>query len=402
MRLLWRAWDAITGPSGWRSVVGPVAFVVIGVALLIYNHLNERVTDVVFWLTLGLILTVFLRMLETNRRQARAIAQQKRDSLNDRVTGLRNRHSLEADLAAAAAAPGDGWVLVLLELEGLETHNERRGYAAGDEILRSLAQQLVDAVGPLGGIGYRVAASRLAVLVPSGDRRLGEIVLAATGSLHSEGEDAPALGRTYGEVAIPEEAADPDYALQLASRRLTAQRQRQHRSARRQAHAVLMAAFAARYPERRDDLRVAAYRAIALARRLGLEREEIDDVALAAELQCIGLLVDAAPTHPLAGETIVAAAPGLAPVATLIRSSSERFDGTGVPDGLAAAEIPVGARVIAVAAAFAAKTAPRPDRPGVDSAEALAELRREAGSQFDPGVVEALARDLEEEAVVPA
>jgi len=399
MQLVWRAWDAITGPSGWRSIAGPIAFVAVGVTLLIYNHLNERVTDVVFWLTLGLILTVFLRMLETNRRQARVLAQQKRDSLNDRVTGLRNRQSLEADLAAAATAPGEGWVLVLLELEGLEAHNDRRGYAAGDAILRDLAQQLVEAVAPLGGIAYRVAASRLAILVPAGERRLGEIVLAASGSLRVEGEDLPALGRSYGEVAIPSEAGGAEAALQLASRRLAAQRQRQHRSARRQAHAVLMAAFAARHPEMRDDLRLAAYRAISLARRLSLEREEIDDVALAAELQAIGLLAGPAASQAVEGERIVAAAPGLASVATLVRAGGERFDGSGTPDGLAAEEIPLGARIIAVAVAFATLTSPRPERSAHSSAEAVAELRRHAGSQFDPGVVEALASDLAEETV---
>lgn len=398
MRLVWRAWDAITGPSGWRSVVGPIAFVVVGVVLLIYNHLNEKVTDAVFWLTLGLILTVFLRMLETNRRQARTLAQQRREALNDRVTGLRNRQSLEADLAAAATAPGEGWVLILLELEGLEAHNDRRGYAAGDAILRSFAQQLLEAVAPLGGIAYRMEASRLAVLVPAGERQLGEIVLAATGSLRVEGADTPPIGRSYGEVAIPAEASDAGSALQLAGRRLAAQRQRQHRSARRQAHAVLMAVLAARHPEMRDDLRVAAYRAIALARRLGLEREQIDDVALAAELQGVGLLAGTAANQALEGEKIVAAASGLAPVAALVRASGERFDGSGAPDGLAAEEIPLGARIIAVAVAFATMTAPHATRPARGSAEALAELRREAGGHFDPGVVEALARDLDQEA----
>lgn len=401
MPLLWRAWDAITGPSGWRSVVGPVAFAVVGVVLLIYNHLNEKVTDLVFWLTLGLIVTVFVRMLETNRRQARTLAQQRRDALNDRVTGLRNRESLEADLAAAATAPGDGWVLVLLELEGLDAHNDRRGYAAGDAILRSSAQQLLEAVAPLGGIAYRMEASRLAVLVPAGERQLGEIVLAATGSLRADGPDARPLGRSYGEVAIPSEAADAGSALQLAGRRLAAQRQRQHRSARRQAHAVLMAALAARHPEMRDDLRIAAYRAIALARRLGLERAEIDDVALAAELQGIGLLAGTEADRARTGEQIVAAASGLAPVATLIRASGERFDGSGTPDGLAAEEIPLGARIIAVAVAFATLTAPHRGRPARSSAEALTELRGEAGAHFDPGVVEALARDLDQEAAPP-
>jgi GGDEF domain-containing protein len=414
VRLIRRAWKAILGPSGWRSVVGPITFALAGVALLVYDHVNQRVPALVFWLTLGLIVTVFLRMLETNRRQSRALAEQRRDALNDRVTGLRNRGSLEADIGAAAAAPGAGWVLVLIELEGLEAHNDRLGYAAGDEMLRGFARQLVDSVVPIGGIAYRIAASRLAVLVPAGDRRLGEIVLAATGALHNDDTGAP-VGRSYGEVAIPEEAADAEAAFQVAGRRLAAHRQRQNRSARRQAHAVLMAALTARHPELRDELRVVAYRAISLARRLELSREEIDDIALAAELQHVGLL--AVPESVLAKETlgeaeramvrshtaegarIVAAASGLATVARLVRSSAERFDGSGYPDGLAGEAIPLGSRAIAVSVAFAAMTERRSYREPVGPGDALAELRRNSGSQFDPRVVEALALDLAEEAV---
>jgi len=404
-------WNAVLGPSGWRSLVAPTAFVVAGIALLVYDHLNQRVPALVFWLTLGLIVTVFARMLETNRRQSRALAEQRRAAVNDRVTGLRNRAALEADVTAVAAAPGDGWVLVLLELEGLDAQNDRLGYAAGDEMLRAFARQLVAAVGPLEGISYRIAAGRLAALVPSRGRPPGEIVLAATGSLHGGGETA--LACSHGEIAIPSEATDADTALQGAGRRLTANRQRRHRSARRQAHAVLMAALAARHPEMRENLRVAAYRAISLARRLQLDREQIDDIALAAELQQVGLLaipesvleretLDEAEramvrSHTAEGERIVAAAPGLDSVAGLVRSSAEHFDGSGYPDGLVGDAIPLAARVIAVAVAFAAMTGRRLHREPVGPAEALAELQRCSGTRFDPRVVEALAADLTEE-----
>ena len=406
-----RASSAVLGPSGWRSVIGPLVFALLSIALLVYDHLNQRVPAPIFWLTLGLIVTVCVRMLETNRRQSRALARQRRDAVNDPITGLRNRASLEADIEAAATAPGEGWVLVLLELEGLEAHNDRLGYVAGDEVLRRAGRQLADAVVPLGGIAYRVAASRLAVLVPIAERQIGEVVLAATGPQDEEPEVV--TGRSYGEVTIPGEATDADTAFQVAGRRLAAHRQRRHRSARRQAHAVLMAALDARRPEVRGQLRVTAYRAISLARRLGLEREEIDDIALAAELQPVGLLavpdsvlekeaLDEAErallrSHTAEGARIVSAAPGLATVARLVRSSAEHFDGSGYPDGLSGDSIPIGARTIAVAVAFAAMTEPRPHRGPIGPGEALAELRRCSGSQFDPRVVEALAADLAEE-----
>lgn len=398
----------------WRSAAGPTLFAVAGVALLVYDHLNRRVTELVFWLTLGLIVMVFVRMIETVRRQSGALRRHERETLSDPLTGLENRRKLEADLDAVLATPGDRRALVLLELDGLQGYGDRFGRPAGDELLRRSAQGLVDAVSPLGGRVYRVETARLAALVPCGESRHGEVVLAATASLREEEAD-PLVGRSYGEVTIPDEAIDREAAFQIAGQRLGTHRQRQHRSARRQAHAVLIAALSARQPELRSRLRVIAYRAISLGRRLGVGIDEIDDVTLASELQEVGLLavpesvlaketpLDQAEAvairgHTVEGERIIAAAPGLAPVAALVRSSSERFDGSGHPDGLAGEAIPLGSRIVAVSVAFAALTAPRQHRAELNPGEALAELRRCAGTQFDPRVVEALAWDLAEEA----
>jgi HD-GYP domain-containing protein (c-di-GMP phosphodiesterase class II) len=101
--------------------------------------------------------------------------------------------------------------------------------------------------------------------------------------------------------------------------------------------------------------------------------------------------------HPEAGEKIIASAPGLASVATLVRATSERYDGRGYPDGLIGEEIPLGARIIAVCVAFAAMGAHRPYQPARTGADVVAELERCAGSQFDPGVVAALVAELAEE-----
>jgi GGDEF domain-containing protein len=386
---------------------------VVGVALLVYDHLNRRVTELVFWLTLGLIVAIFVRMIGTVRHQSGTLRRHERETLSDPLTGLENRRKLEVDLDAILATPGDRRALVLLELGGLQNYSDRFGSAAGEELLRRSAHNLVNAVYPLGGTVYRVDTARLAALVPCAESRGGEVVLAATASLRDEEAD-PAVGRSYGEVTIPDEATDREAAFQIAGQRLAAHKQRQHRSARRQAHAVLMAALSARQPELRDRLRGVTYRAISLGRRLGVGIDEIDDVALASELQEVGLLAvpesvlakeapldaeeaSAVRGHTVEGARIIAAAPGLAPVAALVRSSSERFDGSGHPDGLAGEAIPLGSRIIAVTISFAALTAPRRYRAGLSPAEALAELRRCGGTQFDPRVVEALALDLAEE-----
>jgi HD-GYP domain-containing protein (c-di-GMP phosphodiesterase class II) len=211
----------------------------------------------------------------------------------------------------------------------------------------------------------------------------------------------------HGETLIPDEAADPERALRLALDRLHARSRLQHRSAERQIRDVLLQALA----ERRTGVagvampHVAAH-AVAVGRRMGLDIAELDVLVRAAELQDIGKLAipdsilakngplteaewEVVRQHPVVGERILRAASALAPVAALVRSCSERFDGTGYPDGLRGEDIPLGSRIIAVCVAFDAMTSPRPYRPSRPTAQALEELYRCGGFQFDPIVVAA-------------
>jgi HD-GYP domain-containing protein (c-di-GMP phosphodiesterase class II) len=144
------------------------------------------------------------------------------------------------------------------------------------------------------------------------------------------------------------------------------------------------------------------------AQRLGLSASEVDRVELAALLHDVGktTIPDSVlgkpgqldpeewrlmRTHTLVGERIVLGAAPLAHVAGLVRSSHERFDGAGYPDGLAGDAIPRGARIIAVCDAYDAMTIGRPYRAAIPRLAALAELRRASGRQFDALVVDAFS-----------
>jgi putative nucleotidyltransferase with HDIG domain len=94
--------------------------------------------------------------------------------------------------------------------------------------------------------------------------------------------------------------------------------------------------------------------------------------------------------HPVIGWEILKQIPFLASAAGIVRAHHERWDGSGYPDGLSGEEIPLEARIFAVADALDAITTDRPYRPAAALAEARAAIARGAGTQFDPGVVAAL------------
>jgi HD-GYP domain-containing protein (c-di-GMP phosphodiesterase class II) len=149
----------------------------------------------------------------------------------------------------------------------------------------------------------------------------------------------------------------------------------------------------------------------AVAGRLGLDPPGVEQVARAAELHDVGKL--ALPEdilhkpgaldplergfmrqHVLVGERMLRADPALAGLAPLVRSSHERWDGAGYPDGLAGEDIPLGARIIAACDAYHAMCSRRPHRKAIPAEQALHELRRCAGAQFDPRVVEAIEAEI--------
>jgi response regulator RpfG family c-di-GMP phosphodiesterase len=97
-------------------------------------------------------------------------------------------------------------------------------------------------------------------------------------------------------------------------------------------------------------------------------------------------------THTVLGEQVLSSVAFLRGEGiSVVRNHHERWDGSGYPDGLAGEEIPLGARVFAVADTLDAMTSDRPYRKALDWSEAATEIRREAGAQFDPAVVEAFA-----------
>jgi diguanylate cyclase (GGDEF)-like protein len=330
----------------------------------------------------------------------------REQAVTDALTGLGNRRRLSADLGTALErATGEQPALLLLfDLDGFKGYNDTFGHLAGDQLLTRLGAKLAAAVADHGA-AYRLGGDEFCALLELDTADLDELIERTAAALSERGKHF-AIRASLGAVLLPHEADSPDHALQLADERMYAHKHGRSAGPRDQARDVLLRTMQAKQPDLDEHSSEVASLAARVARRLGLSGEELDEIARAAELHDVGKVgipdailnkpgpLDATEwdymrQHTILGERILNAAPALRPVARLVRASHERWDGTGYPDGLAGEEIPLGARVVAVCDAYEAMTADRAYRKALSVQAARAELRANAGSQFDPAVVDA-------------
>ena len=424
---------ASSGRSFWafvsenvRQTSAPFALMASAALMLVVLWQRSPVLSIAL---VGPLLAISLYQRSTFRAM-RAM----RLALTDPLTGLGNHRSfherLQRELTAAEQEHGMLSVC-LVDIDDFKQVNDRFGHPAGDVVLGQVASRLRQ-----GGESFRLGGDEFAVLLPGLDdrsavavansivERIGALVLDEIGSvtvsagvatypvqgvardelirladsaLYWAKEDGKNQARTYEPVKLDVVA-------------LEALSEEPDRSARYRAAASLAKAVDARdaytgsHSERVGEL------AARIARRLGIDEPQVELTRLAARLHDLGKL--AIPEeilrkpaelneterlvlerHPQIGHRMLESL-GVDPIADWVLHHHERWDGSGYPNGLTGDEIPLGARIIFVADAFDAMTSQRVYRKPLSETEALAELRRCSGTQFDPEIVRAFSREL--------
>ena len=340
----------------------------------------------------------------------------EREATTDALTGLGNRRALTPTSSAPRPPTRTRSVLALFDLDGFKSYNDTFGHPAGDALLERLGAQPRRG-DRRHGTAYRMGGDEFCVLARAGDADVdARRARRATRSASAAGASASAA-RTAWSV-LDGERTDPSRPCGSPTSACTRTSAAGAPDSDESVHQVLLrrrrrARRRAARPRRRR-------RPPGRARRppsLGLGDADVAHVRRAAALHDIGKIAipdDDPPRpararrrseweymrqHTVIGERIIAAAPELRRVADIVRSSHERWDGGGYPDGLAGEEIPLGARIVAVCDSFDAMTSPTaPTGAAMPVADALAELERCAGSQFDPRVVSAFRAVLTAEA----
>ena len=393
-----------------RGITMLLTFAGSALSLLVLGALHHITLPAII-LAAASLLVVMARLLLTWRSNLDLLQTSRAEAITDALTGLRNRRALVADLDAAirATARTGPVALVLFDLDGFKHYNDNFGHPAGDALLRRLGGSLAEYLAER-GTAYRMGGDEFCALIPVEEDALEPVVSRAAAALTESG-DGFRVGCSYGAVMLPREAGDGASALRVADQRMYTNKNGGRASASRQSGDVLVRALAERYPALGTHLRDVGELAGMLAEQMRLPEDEIELIRLAGELHDVGKVAipdaildkparldeqewEFIRRHPLTGERIVTAAPALRRAGALIRSSHENWDGTGYPDRLRRGEIPLGSRIIAVCDAFDAMTTDRPYQRAMGQEGAIAELRRCAGSQFDPDVVEYLCATL--------
>ncbi len=349
----------------------------------------------------------------------------------DVTTGMWNHYALhellEQKLSQAAELECP-LSIIRIDLDRFALFNATYGHAAGDDLLRQVGRTIQTLLPPEVTAG-RYDSDEFLIILPGTARgqamtiarHLREKIRQTTLAQSANGQAIP-ITASVGVACFPTDATSAQALLSAAEDAISVARQNgsgvaDTRSSWRTRYrirvdgafptleAMVIAIDNKDHYTRRHSEEVTEY-AQWIAEELGLSDEEKHILRLAGLVHDVGKIgvpdevllkpdmltadeYEAMKQHAVLGAVMLAALPGMEPVVPVVRSHHERWDGKGYPDGLAGEEIPLLARLLAVADAFSAMTADRPYRKGMDWHSALAELQRQKQKQFDPLMVDA-------------
>lgn len=328
-------------------------------------------------------------------------------SYKDHLTGLFNRRYFEEELEKMDNQESLPLLLIILDVNGLKLTNDAFGHLAGDDLLKKLASVLQH-VCPDNGFAARIGGDEFVLLCPNSDHATAdEITAKINHEINCEKINNMRISVSAGwELRCTLEQTMRDTFIR-AENHMFKKKIVESKSMRNQTIKVIMQTLNEKNErEKRHSVEVSEWsRKIGAA--MNLNEQMLNEIETAGLLHDIGKIAiredvlnkpgvlsasefDEIKKHSESGYQILKSVDSYSSLAEYVLSHHERFDGKGYPRGLRGEEIPLIARIICVADAFEAMLADRPYRKGMSRDEAINEIKRNSGTQFDPVVVESL------------
>lgn len=325
-------------------------------------------------------------------------------SYHDALTGLYNRRFLEEQMKVMDKAHYLPLAVIMGDVNGLKITNDVFGHEAGDKLLKKVADTLMENCSE-GDIIARWGGDEFLILMPHTTRSEAEQFIERVKSSFAEKRvGSIQLSVSLGCSGKNREEESLQRALQEAEEWMYHQKLLESTSYRNSIVSTLLATLAEKSVETKAHAERLKEYCHGVGKALKMSSEELNELSLLSALHDIGevgihqsiLLKPGVLTpeernemkrHSEIGYRIAQNAPELNGVAEFILSHHERWDGKGYPRKLKSKEIPIFSRVLAVADAFDAMTSDRPYRKAMPREEAVSELERNAGTQFDPEIV---------------
>ena len=372
-------------------------------------------------------------------RSVRLLSEARKLADHDPLTGLLNHRSAHQRLlqeVARAKRTSESLAVMMLDLDNFKLYNDTYGHPAGDEVLKRVTAVL-RSVGRDSDVLARYGGDEFLLILPGTNvkqaTKVAERIRKSLGQkkFKCQGSAALPIAFSYGIASMPDDGDEPAVLVSKADANLYVSKN-QGGNAITATNMPSIAANTAdltgfdmlqamvtsvdnkdRYTARHSQ-EVVEY-SLRIAREMGLPQETLESIRLGGLLHDVGKIgvpdsilrkpgrltdeeFSVMRQHPSLGALIVGAMPGLEHLVDSVRHHHERWDGKGYPDGLARDAIPLVARIMAVADAYSAMTTSRPYRKGMTRKEAIAEVERCAGTQFDPETAAAFLKALSREA----
>lgn len=325
-------------------------------------------------------------------------------SFRDPLTGLYNRRYMEDRIKKMDIRKNLPLTIMVLDVNGLKLTNDAFGHMMGDQLLKTVADLLRQSC-RADDVIARMGGDEFFILLPSTDETKAERIKQRIKKASANAKlDSIVVSMAIGYCVKTDMKEDIEKIMVNADNQMYREKLRFGRTMRNQTIETVLRNINYKYDnEQLHTERVSQY-CEAIATALKLSKKEIYDIKVAGSLHDIGKIMvppellnkpgkltteeyEIIKRHPETGYQILKSVDEYAPLAEFLLYHHERWDGTGYPAGLKKNEIPLQSRIIAVADAYEAMTARRPYQKTRTTEEAKAELKRCAGTQFDPDIV---------------